>query len=155
MFPTCYPSHRQKKGGGAKKAHPEIPALSSWNFYYWFVPLLPRSSPQKERKTREKEARKRRIRVERTCDATVLPIRAYICVCLFPTSASPPPFLSAFQAYWQSIILIKVCGKSSQKDRTGASVHGPRINVVTWTRTHLLLRARACVYVRVRPIRAG
>lgn len=56
---TCYPSHRQKKGGGAKKAHPEIPALSSWNFYYWFVPLLPRSSPQKERKTKGGKRRER------------------------------------------------------------------------------------------------
>lgn len=59
VFPTCYPSHRQKKGGGAKKAHPEIPALSSWNFYYWFVPLLPRSSPQKERKTKGGKRRER------------------------------------------------------------------------------------------------
>lgn len=79
---------------------------------------------------------------------TYIYIYTYVCFL-------PPPFSSAFQAYWQSIILIKVCGKSSQKDRTGGSVHGPRINVVTWTRTHLLLRAPACVHVRVRPIRAG
>lgn len=151
MLLTCYPSssssssHRQKKGGrrgggreregcGAKKAHPEMPALSSWNFYYWFVPLLPRSSPQKERKTRGKEARKRRIRVERTCDATMRCFQ-YIRTCVstyvpasylrFPSllSSSPALFLSALQAYWQSIILIKVCGKSSQKDRAEYTDH--------------------------------
>lgn len=49
----------KRKGVAQKKAHPEIPALSSWNFYYWFVPLLPRSSPQKERKTKGGKRRER------------------------------------------------------------------------------------------------
>lgn len=145
----------KRKGVAQKKRIPKyrrcLRGIFIIGLYLCYHDLL----PKKNERTRGREARKRRIRVERTCDATMRCFQ-YI----YPrmsVSYLPSPFLSAFQPYWQSIILIKVCGKSSQKDRTGASVHGPRINVVTWTRTHLLLRARACVCVRVRvrPIRAG
>lgn len=59
---TRYPSHRQKKGGGAEKAHPEIPEFLL--LVCTFVATI--FSPERMKNKGEKEARKRRIRVERT-----------------------------------------------------------------------------------------